>query len=138
MAEIRRLGPLDDALLGLALRTFQGPDVPVDERFLTDPSNLAFVGVDGDGSVTGWAWGHELVRPTGMRTMLLYLLETTDGARRDGLGRALLEAFVAEARERGHTKMWLFTDAGSEAAGRLYPGAGGAPGPRMGYWWVFE
>lgn len=46
-------------------------------------------------------------------------------------------AFVALARSKGHQKMWLLTDAGNEAARRLYERAGGDPTEKLGYWWVF-
>jgi GNAT superfamily N-acetyltransferase len=131
------LGPGDDDLLARALGAFRGPDDRPDPAFLADPSALAVVALE-DETVTGWAWGHELGRPDGLRRFILEELETEEAARRDGVGRLLLDAVVAHARERGLTAMWLYTHAGTDAAARLYPGAGGEPGPKQGFWWVFE
>jgi ribosomal protein S18 acetylase RimI-like enzyme len=135
--EIRRLGPDDTATLARALLTFRGPDDRPDPGFLADVDGVVFVASEGD-DVLGWAWGHELHRPNGMRTLLLYEIEVVEAQRPHGLGRRLLDTFVAHARGRGLARMWLFTDAGNEAANRLYAGAGGIPGPKVGYWWVFE
>ena len=57
--------------------------------------------------------------------------------RREGVGRTLLDRFVELAHSKGHQKMWLYTDAGNEAARHLYDGAGGDPTEKLGYWWVF-
>jgi ribosomal protein S18 acetylase RimI-like enzyme len=69
--------------------------------------------------------------------MLLYQIDVIETRRREGAGRQLLDAFVALARSKGHQKMWLLTDAGNDAARRLYEGAGGEPTAKLGYWWVF-
>jgi ribosomal protein S18 acetylase RimI-like enzyme len=135
--EIRRLGPDDTETLARVLVTFRGPDDRPDPAFLVDGAGVALVAADGD-EVLGWAWGHELHRPNGTRTLVLQEIEVVEAQRSQGLGRRLLDAFVTHAHERGLTRMWLFTDAGNEAANRLYRGAGGIPGPRAGYWWVFE
>ena len=54
------------------------------------------------------------------------------------LGRDLLDAFAAFARAKGLDAMWLATDAGRDAARRIYPGAGGERHDDGSYWWVFE
>ena len=71
--------------------------------------------------------------------MFLKQIDVLEERRLEGVGRGLLDAFVALARSKGHRKMWLYTDAGNRAARALYEGAGGAPGDeRIGYWWAFE
>jgi GNAT superfamily N-acetyltransferase len=96
------------------------------------------VALEGDAPV-GFAYGFEVLRPEGFWTLLLSRTEMTESARRHGVGRELLGAFVSFARAKGHRKMWLFTDAGNEAAQRLYPEAGGDRNEGgMSYWWVFE
>jgi ribosomal protein S18 acetylase RimI-like enzyme len=132
------LGPGDADVLARALGAFRGPDDRADPAFLADPSAFAVAAVDDADAVIGWAWGHELGRPDGLRRFVLEELEAQDEARREGAGRLLLDAVVAHARERGLTAMWLYTHAGTDAAARLYPGAGGEPGPKQGFWWVFE
>ena len=132
------LGPGDHELLARALAAFRGPDDLPDARFLDDASAFAVVALDDGEAVLGWAWGHELGRPDGLRRFVLEELETEEAARREGVGRLLLDAVVAHARERGLTAMWLYTHAGTDTAARLYPAAGGEPGPKQGFWWVFE
>ena len=107
--------------------------------FLRDPRSHAFVATEDDGAVVGLAYGYELFRPDGFWVIVLCELGVAEPYRKQGLGRDLLEAFVTFARGKGHTKMWLFTDAGNAAAKRLYEGAGGERDEATtGYWWVFE
>ena len=134
--EIRRLGPDEEDLLRAAVRLLHDAEVPAPDLFLRDPRTHTFVAID-DGSVVGAAYGYELLRPEGRWIMLLCEIGVVEPQRRRGVGRALMDAFVAFARSKGHTKMWLFTDAGNEAARRLYEGAGGEPSETLGYWWVF-
>jgi GNAT superfamily N-acetyltransferase len=135
--DVVRLVPGQEALLQKVLTTFRGLDERLDPGFLDDPANLALVALDGD-EVIGWCWAHEARRPNGLATFVLYETEVREERRREGIGRLLLDAAAAHARDRGLMRMWLFQHAGSEPARRLYPGAGGEPGPRAGYWWVFE
>jgi len=134
--EIRRLGPDEEDLLRAAVRLLRDVEAPAPDLFLQDPRTHTFVAID-DGSVVGAAYGYELLRPEGRWMILLYEIGVAEPQRRQGVGRALMDAFVAFARSKGHTKMWLVTDAGNEAARRLYEGAGGEPTEELGYWWVF-
>ena len=70
--------------------------------------------------------------------LLLQRLEVIEAARASGVGRDLLDAFAAFARAKGIGAMWLATDAGRDAARRIYPGAGGERHDDGSYWWVFE
>lgn len=135
--EIRRLGPNDGPLLDAAVRAFRGFEQHGDASSLSEPGTIALVALDGD-TVTGWAWGHELPRSTGTTMLLLYELEVAEHARGQGLGRSLIDAFVAQARDAGHEQMWLLTEVEHDVARRLYEGAGGRPAGQVGYWWVFE
>ena len=134
--EIRELGPGDEELLHRAVRAFRDVDAAAPDLFLEDPRSHAFVALDGD-EVVGWCFGYELFRPEGRWMMVLYQIDVVEARRPEGTGRQLLDAFVAVARSKGHHEMWLLTDAGNDAARRLYPGAGRAPVERLGYWWVF-
>ena len=134
--EIRRLGPDDEDLLRQAVRLLRDEDVPAPDLFLRDPRTHAFVAID-EGAVVGAAYGYELLRPEGRWMMLLYEIGVAEPHRRQGVGRELMDAFAAFARSKGHDEMWLFTDAGHEAARRLYEGAGDEPAEKLGYWWVF-
>lgn len=138
MVDIRRLEADDVEVLDAAVRVLKDRPSPAPEMFLRDPHAHAFVAFDDD-RIAGCAYGYELFRPDGFWMIILYELEVAEPYRQEGLGRELLDAFVAFARGKGHTKMWLFTDAGNAAARRLYDGAGGErDGAAAGYWWVFE
>jgi GNAT superfamily N-acetyltransferase len=134
--DIRELGPGDEELLHRALRTFKDMDAAAPDLFLNDPRTHAFVALDA-GDVIGWCFGYELFRPEGRWMMLLYGIDVRQERRREGVGRALLDRFVALARSKGHAKMWLLVDAGNDVARRLYEGAGGESAEKLGYWWVF-
>ena len=136
--EIRKLDPEDVEVLDEAIRLLRDRASPAPEMFLRDPRSHAFVAVD-DTHVIGLAYGYELFRPDGYWMLLLYDIEVAEPHRSHGVGRSLLDAFVAFAKAKGHGKMWLFTDAGNAAARRLYEGAGGEQNEgAVGYWWVFE
>jgi GNAT superfamily N-acetyltransferase len=133
--DILELGPGDEALLARAIRTFRDLDAAAPDLFLQDPRTHAFVARDGD-EVIGWCYGYELLRPEGRWMMLLQRIEVVPERRREGAGRQLLEAFVALAHAKGHHSMWLYVDAGSGAAHRLYERADGA-NEKLGSLWVF-
>ena len=133
--EVRRLGTNDGALLDAAMRAFRGFEQRADPAFLTDAANLAFVARDGE-TVVGWAWGHEFVRPDGGVVLVLLEIDVAQAVRREGVGKILLEAFAEFARTSGHTRTWLLTDAGVQAARAIYPAAA-EPDESLGSWWVF-
>ena len=138
MTEIRKLGTDDRDLLNDAVRLLRDSASPVPEMFLADQRAHAFVALEGE-AVVGAAYGYELLRPEGFWMVLMYEIGVAEPYRRAGVGRELLDAFVGFARSKGHRKMWLFTDAGNEAAQRLYEGAGGERNDmNVGYWWMFE
>ena len=124
---VRLLGVGDEAMAEEAARLFSDDDsLPIDVTpFLSSPSCALLVSLSAGGSVVGWVYGHELVHPDGERTMLLYALDVDDGAQREGRGRALVSAFVDEARGRGCTEVWVLTDDGNPAALATYASAGG-------------
>lgn len=126
---IHRLGPGDEELAEAAARLLLAEDddgFPIDvEPFLASSTACALVSLAEDGAPTGWVYGHELVHPDGERTMVLYALDVDEGFRRQGRGRALVEAFVAEARGRGCTEVWVLTDDENPAALATYASAEG-------------
>lgn len=106
------------------------------EAFAAASSALAFVAVDGREAV-GWCWGYQLVRPDAGSMLYLHGLEVGQEHRRRGVGRALVEAFMATGRDAGATTMFLFTATSNEPATRLYESLGGGPpghGPTSNYW----
>ena len=88
--------------------------------------------------------GRHLVREDGRGTILGWITEDVaeidmlavhPDARRNGLGRQLLEAWEADMRTRGARKVWLDVRESNEAALRLYQGAGyRSTGRRSGYY----
>ena len=136
MAEIRKLQPHEDDDLAAALAVVDRPAAAAD-LFLSDARCHAFIATD-DGRPVGFAYGTEMLRPEGFWMVVLQRLEVIDEARASGVGRQLLDAFVAFARSKDHRSMWLATDAGRDAARRIYPGAGGERHDDGSYWWVFE
>lgn len=138
---VRRLGPGDEALARAAVAAFaaeEGDGFAVDVGpMLTSPSAVLLVSL-ADGEVpAGWVYGHELVHPDGERTMLLYALDVDEPFRRQGRGRALTEAFVDDARQRGCTEVWVLTDDANPAALATYAAAGGQrdPDPSVMFTW---
>lgn len=85
-----------------------------------------------DGKAVGWAFAHDekaevfVVEPQRRHGFLaeLFLLPQ---ARGKGLGRALIEACEAWARERGHRLLTVGVLAENPTAIRAYEGAGYAP-----------
>ena len=107
----------------------------------TASGTLAFVAVADSDEPIGWCWGHHLVRPEGSSMLYLHELEVAEEHRRQGHGRALLDAFTAAGRRAGATKMFLFTAASNVPARRLYESLGGglaAHGPTVNYWFVLR
>ena len=64
--------------------------------------------------------------------MFLYELGVDESARRQGVGRTLVQALAALAREQGCYDMWVLADADNEAAQATYTRAGGARGVAAG------
>lgn len=137
--DIRRVGPDDDDLLAAgALLLHDAGSAPAADLFLADRRAHAFVALEDD-VVVGCAYGYELFRPEGRWMILVCGIGVSEEARKRGAGRDLLDAFAALARERGHERMFLLTDAADDVARRIHPGAGGdGAGDRPGAWWVFD
>jgi ribosomal protein S18 acetylase RimI-like enzyme len=125
--EIRLLGVGDERLAEEACGLYTtGAVEPA--AFLDAPGTALFAAVDGD-DVVGCAYGHELVHPDGERTMLLYSLDVAEPSRRRGIGRQLVDAFTAHARDRGCTEVWVLTEHENAAALATYAAAGGTRDP---------
>jgi GNAT superfamily N-acetyltransferase len=136
--EIRKLAEHDESMLTRAVQLLSDGSPPAPEMFLDDRHAHAFVALDGE-RVVGCAYGFELFRPEGRWVLVLCRIGIDEPGRRAGVGRDLLDTFVTFAQAKGHRSMRLFTDAGPEAARRLYDGAGlDLVSGSEGYWWVFE
>ena len=135
---IERITADNADVYGLAVRRFR--QRPPRDDFLADPSAVGFVALSGD-DVVGWCWGHRLRRPDDAPMLYLHDLRVADDEQGHGVGRRLIEAFVAHGRRIGATKMFLSTGADNAIARRLYESLGGglAPeGPTVNYWFVLD
>lgn len=116
------------------LSRFKGYEATEPAEFLNDPRTFLLVAEDDEGLV-GWLYAYELLRPEGYRTTLLYEVEVLERAQGRGHGRAMVEVLLAEARARGHMRMWVLTDEDNEAAKALYEAAGAQSVSQRMYTW---
>lgn len=144
---VRRLGIADRQSAGAIIGHFTGSHHLDPWDFLADPYTLLLVAEEA-GTPVGWLYGHELLRPSGGRLLLIVRVEVAVPARRRGHGRALIAAALSVARARGHAEVVAPAVPGDPRAGALYAGSGarraqlgqlyrwnlgdndGAPGPR--------
>lgn len=134
---IVRISQTEGVLLERAVRQFW--HLEGGSEYAVAPGALAFVAVDGD-EVQGWCWGYQLVRPDSSSMLYLDQLEVGEQHRRKGIGRALVQAFMAAGKAVGATKMCLTTGEANVAARALYEALGGglaSQGPTVNYWFVF-
>jgi aminoglycoside 3-N-acetyltransferase I len=126
---IRRLRPGDEAAVLAAGALFDAPPVPEATRRFLGEANHHLLLAEEDGAAVGFVSGVETTHPDKGTEMFLYELSVAEGARRRGIGRALVEALAALARERGCSGMWVGTEPGNDAARRTYARAGGRETP---------
>lgn len=96
------------------------------ERFLAAPGHLMLIAYAEDGFPAGMVSGIEMLHPDKGMEMCLYELSVDAGHRRRGIGRALTEALVAVARERGCYDLWVGVDTDNGPALETYRSAGAA------------
>lgn len=102
-------------------------------QFLASPGALCLVGSVADSS--GGAMGGFLIARKAADEAELLTFCVAPSCRNAGLGRALLEAAVAELRAAGAGQLFLEVEDGNEAALRLYRSFGAVPvGKREGYY----
>ncbi|MFF1683779.1 MULTISPECIES: GNAT family N-acetyltransferase [unclassified Streptomyces] len=125
-SDIRRARTVDE--LTAAGPLFDGPALPeASARFLRTPGHHLFLAYEGDEPV-GFVSGVETVHPDKGVEMFLYELSVAEPFRRRGIGRSLVEALAALARERGCHGMWVGVDTDNAPALATYRGAGGKDG----------
>lgn len=94
-------------------------------RFLAAGGHLMLIAYV-DGTPAGFASGIEMLHPDKGTEMCLYELSVDERHRRRGIGRALTEALLAEARARGCYDVWVGVDRDNEPALATYRSAGAA------------
>jgi ribosomal protein S18 acetylase RimI-like enzyme len=127
---IREIGPTDqDAVLAAGPLFDDPPDRDATERFLAEPTHHLLIAYDDSGDPVGFVSGVETTHPDKGTEMFLYELGVDESARRRGVGRGLVEALAAVARERGCYGMWTGTEPDNVAARRTYERAGARTTP---------
>jgi ribosomal protein S18 acetylase RimI-like enzyme len=122
--EIRRCGPADrDAVVRAGALFDDAPRDDATARFLTAEDHHLLLAFEA-GEPVGFVTGVELTHPDKGVEMFLYELAVAEDARRQGTGRALVEALAELARERGCRGMWVLTDEDNVAAVTTYRRAG--------------
>jgi ribosomal protein S18 acetylase RimI-like enzyme len=123
--EIRRLGPGDEQAVLDAPALFDDPPEPeATRRFLAEPTHHLFFAFSPSRRAVGFVSGVETTHPDKGTEMFLYELGVDEPARRQGVGRALVEALAAFAEQRGCYGMWVLTDDDNVAARKTYERAG--------------
>jgi ribosomal protein S18 acetylase RimI-like enzyme len=102
----------------------QPPRPDATRSFLSEPTHHLLIAYDRAGRPVGFVSGVETTHPDKGTEMFLYELGVDEAARGRGVGRALVEALAALARERGCYGMWTGTETDNVAAQRTYAGAG--------------
>jgi ribosomal protein S18 acetylase RimI-like enzyme len=122
--DIRRIARDEVELVERAGALFdRAPQGAATARFLgSDDHHLLVAYVEEE--PVGFISGVELTHPDKGVEMFLYELGVAEAARRRGIGRALVEALAALARERGCRGMWVLTDEDDVAATTTYRRAG--------------
>lgn len=137
--EVVEMEPARHHLWAEAVALFRDVQHDCHDRFLSDPSTVAFVAHD-EGQIVGWAWGYRMLRADGHSMLLLYEIEVIESERRKGVGGTLLDAFLDVGRREGHLKMWLLSDVNNQEAISLYEvtGARRSETADVAFWWQFD
>lgn len=123
--EIRQLGAADEqAVLAAGSLFDHPPDPDATRRFLAHPGHHLLIAYDSAAEPVGFVSGVEMTHPDKGTEMFLYELGVQPSARRQGVGRSLVEALAALAEERGCYDMFAFTETDNVAAQATYERAG--------------
>jgi ribosomal protein S18 acetylase RimI-like enzyme len=122
--DIRRLGEDDvDALVDAGQLFDEVPSPDRARGFLGSKGNHCLVAYV-DEEPAGFVTGVEIAHPDKETEMLLYELGVDERRRGMGIGRALVAALEAVARDRGLRGMWVLTEPGNAPALATYRSAG--------------
>jgi ribosomal protein S18 acetylase RimI-like enzyme len=125
------LGPGDDSTLAqVADDVFDAAlDARSTQEFLADPRHRLCVALDA-GVVVGFASAVIYVHPDKPKPELwINEVGVAPSHWRRGIGRAVMDAILADARRAGCSEAWVLTDRTNEAAQRLYAASGGEASP---------
>lgn len=95
--------------------------------FLKDGRNWLFAALL-DGKIIAFAFGYELERLDGGKTLYIHEVGVAQPYQKKGVGTGLICALKRACRERGVTKFFLWTDQANAGANALYRKCGGELG----------
>ena len=122
--DIRKLDTSDvDALVDAGHLFDEAPSADRARSFLASEGNHCLVAYI-DEEPAGFVTGVEIAHPDKETEMLLYELGVDERRRGQGIGRALVAALEAIARNRGLRGMWVLTEPSNAAALATYRSAG--------------
>jgi ribosomal protein S18 acetylase RimI-like enzyme len=125
---IVRLGPGDEQIVraGAALFDHEPTEAWAAKFLASEGHHLLVAFGDGEAPI-GFVSGVETTHPDKGTEMFLYELSVHEDHRRRGVGKALVEALVELARDRGCYGMWVATELDNDAALATYRAAGAEP-----------
>jgi aminoglycoside 6'-N-acetyltransferase I len=136
MIEIKALDPADaDSLNNVAGDVFDDPIVESTAReFLADPRHRLVVARDGD-LIVGFVSALIYLHPDKAAPELwINEIGVAPTHQRQGIGRALMQAILEEAKRSGCTEAWVLTERENLPAMAMYTSSGGiesSPDPVM-------
>ena len=136
MIEIKLLGAKDaHSLNRLAADVFDDPIVESSaQEFLDDPRHRLVVAIDSD-VVVGFVSAVIYLHPDKPAPELwINEIGVAPTHQRQGIGKALLQAMLEEAKQSGCTEAWVLTERENAAAMAMYKSTGGiesVPDPTM-------
>lgn len=106
-------------------------------EFLADPRHHLVV-ADDDGVVVGMASALHYVHPDKPAELWINEVGVADSARRQGVGRHLMQALLDHGRSLGCRTAWVLTEPENVAARALYAGRGGRAESTLLFSWSLE
>lgn len=88
-------------------------------RNLQESSAYA-LGAFNDGALAGFLWAYEIEQPESCRALHIAYISVAENSRRQGIGKALLEAAMKIARELNCSSVELCVDSRNHEARELY------------------
>jgi ribosomal protein S18 acetylase RimI-like enzyme len=137
---IVRLRPGDESQVVGAAALFDHPPLRAAARaYLADPRNVFLLARSG-GRAVGYLRGTSLRQvESRRRQFFVYELAVDESARRQGIGRALMERMLELCRRSGHDEAFVFTDdPENRAAHGLYRSTGGRTETRGDRMYVYR
>ena len=140
MIEIKLLGRTDLSILhNVAEDVFDDPIVESStEEFLNDPRHQLVVALD-DGLVVGFVSAVIYVHPDKPAPELwINEIGVAPTHQRQGIGKALMQAILEEAKQAGCTEAWVLTERDNLPAMAMYKSTGGEETPPDSVMFTFK